>query len=105
MAGHDEHVTRIGAAFARGGKAKKGGLSTEEHDCVLIVRDRSGATTDHVLTDLQARIFAAQPAPVVARDAVLVHWDTNHAPLLARAIRSKWRQGQKGHVETMRWSS
>jgi hypothetical protein len=36
---------------------------------------------------------------------VLVHWDTNHAPLLARAIRSKWRQGQKGHVETMRWSS
>ena len=55
----------------RGGKAKKG-LSTEEHDCVLIVRDRSGATTDQVLPDLQARTFAAYLAPVVAKDAVLV---------------------------------
>ena len=55
----------------RGGKAKKG-LSTEEHDCVLIVRDRSGATTDHVLPDLQAPTFAAYLAPVVAKDAVLV---------------------------------
>ena len=54
----------------RGGKAKKG-LSNEEHDCVLIVRDRSGATTDQVLPDLQAHTFAAL-APVVAKDAVLV---------------------------------
>jgi transposase-like protein len=60
------------AARKRGGKAKKKGLSTEEHDCILIVRDRSGATTDHVLADLQARTFAARLAPVVARDAVLV---------------------------------
>jgi transposase-like protein len=56
----------------RGGKAKKKGLSTEEHDCVLIVRDRSGATTDHMLPDLQARTFAAYLAPIVAKDAVLV---------------------------------
>ena len=56
----------------RGGKAKKGGLSTEEHDCVLIVRDRSGATTDHVLADLRAPTFAAHLAPIVAKDAVLV---------------------------------
>jgi transposase-like protein len=55
----------------RGGKAKKG-LSTEEHDAILIVRDRSGATTDHVLPDLQAPTFATYLAPVVARDAVLV---------------------------------
>ena len=55
-------------------KSAKGSkrLSTEEHDCVLIVRDRSGATTDQVLPDLQARTFAAYLAPVVAKDAVLV---------------------------------
>jgi hypothetical protein len=56
----------------RGGTAKKGGLSTEEHDCVLIVRDRSGATTDHILADLRAPTFAAHLAPIVAKDAVLV---------------------------------
>jgi hypothetical protein len=56
----------------RGGKAEKRGLSTEEHDCVLIVRDRSGATTDDVLPDLRAPTFAARLAPVVAKDAVLV---------------------------------
>ena len=39
---------------------------------LLIVRDRSGATTDQVLPDLQARTFAAYLAPVVAKDAVLV---------------------------------
>jgi hypothetical protein len=55
----------------RGGKAKKG-LSTEEHDAILIVRDRSGATTDDVLPDLQALTFAARLTPVVAKDAVLV---------------------------------
>jgi transposase-like protein len=60
------------AARKRGGKAKKKGLSTEEHDCILIVRDRSGATTDHVLHDLRAPTFAAHLAPVIAKDAVLV---------------------------------
>jgi transposase-like protein len=56
----------------RGGTAKKRGLSTDEHDCILIVRDRSGATTDHVLHDLRAPTFAAHLAPIVAKDAVLV---------------------------------
>jgi hypothetical protein len=36
------------------------------------VRDRSGATTDQVLPDLQAPTFATYLAPVVAKDAVLV---------------------------------
>ncbi len=31
----------------RGGKAKKPGLSTDEHDCILVVRDRHSVTTDH----------------------------------------------------------
>ena len=56
----------------RGGKAKKKGLSTDEHDAVLIVRDRHGATTDQMLPDLQAKTFAAYLAPIVAKDAVLV---------------------------------
>lgn len=56
----------------RGGTAKKKGLSTDEHDCILIVRDRSGATTDHVMHDLKTHSFAAHLKPVVAKDAVLV---------------------------------
>ncbi len=56
----------------RGGTARKRGLSTDEHDCTLIVRDRSGATTDHVMHDLKARSFAAHLLPIVAKDAVLV---------------------------------
>ena len=36
------------------------------------MRDRSGATTNQVLPDLQARTFAAYLAPVVAKDAVHV---------------------------------
>ena len=45
---------------------------TNEHDCVLNVRDRNGATTEQVLPDLQAPTFAARVATVVAKDAVLV---------------------------------
>ena len=56
----------------RGGKAKTPGLSTDEHDCILIVRDRHAATTDHLLPDLEGRTFAAYLAPVIAKDAVLV---------------------------------
>lgn len=56
----------------RGGKAKKRGLSTDEHDCILVVRDRHAATTDHILPDLEGRTFQAHLAPVVAVDAVLV---------------------------------
>jgi transposase-like protein len=56
----------------RGGKAKKPGLSTDEHDAILIIRDRYGATTDHLLPDLEGRTFEAFLRPVVAADAVLV---------------------------------
>jgi transposase-like protein len=56
----------------RGGKAKKPGLSTDEHDAILIVRDRHGTTTDHILPDLEGRTFSAFLTPVVAPDALLV---------------------------------
>ena len=56
----------------RGGKAKKPGLSTDEHDAILVVRDRHGATTDHILPDLEGGTFKTYLAPVVAKDAVLV---------------------------------
>ena len=56
----------------RGGKAKRPGLSTDEHDALLIVRDRHGTTTDAILPDLEGRTFAAVLSPVVANDALLV---------------------------------
>lgn len=56
----------------RGGKAKSPGLSTDEHDCILIVRDRHKATTDALLPDLEGRSFQAVLTPVVAKDALLV---------------------------------
>jgi transposase-like protein len=62
----------------RGGKAKKRGLSTDEHDAILIVRDRHGATTDAMLADLSAESIGAYLKPVVAKDAVLVS-DGNRA--------------------------
>lgn len=43
----------------RGGKAAKPGLSTDEHDCILVVRDRHAATTDALLPDLEGSTFAA----------------------------------------------
>ena len=48
----------------RGGKAKKPGLSTEEHDAILIVRDRHGQTTDAILTDVSAEAIGAHLKPV-----------------------------------------
>ena len=56
----------------RGGKATKPGLSTDEHDAILIVRDRHRATCDHILPNLEGATFAARLKPIVARDAVLV---------------------------------
>jgi hypothetical protein len=55
----------------RGGTAKIKGLSTDEHDCILIVRDRSGTTTAHV-HDLRAPTFAAHLDPVTAKYVVFV---------------------------------
>lgn len=56
----------------RGGKTSKPGLSTNEHDAILIVRDRHAATADYILPDLEGRTFSAYLAPIVAADAVLV---------------------------------
>jgi len=56
----------------RGGKAKKPGLSTVEHDAILIVRDRHQATTDALIPDLSAGSIGAVLSPIIARDAVLV---------------------------------
>ena len=56
----------------RGGKAKSPGLSTDDYDCLLIVRDRHGTTTDARLPDLEGRTFKAALAPIVAKDALLV---------------------------------
>jgi hypothetical protein len=62
----------------RGGKAKKPGLSTDEHNSVLVVRDRHAATADNILPDPEGATFGAHLAPVVAKDAVLVG-DGRHA--------------------------
>ncbi len=62
----------IRRARKRGEKAGKSGLSTDDYDPVLIVRDRHGATSDAILPDLTAPTFAAALKPIVASDAVLV---------------------------------
>jgi transposase-like protein len=55
----------------RGGVAKKRGLSDEQIP-VLIVRDRSKATSDAILPDLKGETIAGALRPIVARDALLV---------------------------------
>ena len=55
----------------RGGTASKPGLSDEQVP-VLVLRDRSGATTDAVLENLQAASIHRVLRPVVAKDTVLV---------------------------------
>lgn len=62
----------IRRARKRGQSATKRGLSTDDYDPVLIVRDRTGATTDAILPDLTAPTIAKALAPIVAKDALLV---------------------------------
>jgi transposase-like protein len=59
-------------ARKRGGEGAKPGLSADDYDPVLIVRDRHGETTDTILPDLTAPTFAKELQPIVAKDAVLV---------------------------------
>lgn len=54
----------------RGGHATIRGMS-EEHDVVLVVRDRSGACTDQIVAALDTVHLAAVLQPVLAVDAVL----------------------------------
>jgi transposase-like protein len=58
------------APRARGGRATKRGMS-DEHDVVLVVRDRSGACTDQIVQALDTAHLAAVLEPVLATDAVL----------------------------------
>lgn len=62
----------VGRAPRRRGEKAKPGLSSDDYAPVLIVRDRHGATLDHVLPDLEAPTFARVMRPVVAADALLV---------------------------------
>jgi transposase-like protein len=55
----------------RGGKASKPGLSDEQVP-VLVLRDRSGATTDAVLENLQAPSIHEALKPLAGSDTVLV---------------------------------
>lgn len=59
-------------ARKRGGEGAKPGLSADDYDPVLIVRDRHGATTDAILRDLTAETFDRELKPIVAADALLV---------------------------------
>lgn len=57
-------------ARRRGGRASRRGMSIE-HDIVLVVRDRSGATTDQIVPTLDTAHLAAVLQPVLMADAVL----------------------------------
>ena len=57
-------------ARRRGGRATRRGMSIE-HDVVLAVRDRSGATTDQIVRALDTAHLAAVLQPTLPRDAVL----------------------------------
>lgn len=62
----------VGRAPRKRGTSAKPGLSSDDYAPVLIVRDRHGATLDHVLPDLEAPTFARVMRPIVAGDALLV---------------------------------
>jgi Transposase and inactivated derivatives len=62
----------VGRAPRKRGEKAKPGLSADDYAPVLIVRDRHGATLDHVLPDLEGSTFARVLRPVVAGDALLV---------------------------------
>ena len=62
----------VGRNPRKRGTKSKPGLSSDDYTPVLIVRDRHGATLDHVLPDLFAPTFVRLLKPVVAHDALLV---------------------------------
>ena len=70
-------------ARRRGGRATLRGMSLE-HDVVLVVRDRSGATTDQIVQALDTAHLAAVLQPLLPSDAVLC---TDGSPALAAAAR------------------
>jgi transposase-like protein len=62
----------IRRARKRGQSTTKRARSTDGYDPVLIVRDRTGVTTDVILSDLTAPTIVKALAPIVANDALLV---------------------------------
>jgi transposase-like protein/uncharacterized protein (DUF433 family) len=54
----------------RGGRATRRGMSIE-HDVVLVVRDRSGATSDQIIQALDTAHLAAVLQPLLPTDTVL----------------------------------
>ena len=62
----------VGRAPRKRGEKARPGLSSDDYAPVLVVRDRHGATLDHVLPDLEAPTFVRVMKPVVAQDALLV---------------------------------
>lgn len=67
----------------RGGRATRRGMSVE-HDVVLVVRDRTGATTDQIVLALDTAHLAAVLQPVLPYDTVLC---TDGSGALAAAAR------------------
>ena len=65
----------------RGGRAAKRGTSREQIP-VLVARDRSGVTTDYVLTDTRKAAIVALLRPLLPADAVVLPFfiDANDAP-------------------------
>lgn len=70
-------------ARRRGGHATSRGMSAE-HDLVLVVRDRSGATSDQIVLALDTAHLAAVLQPLLPSDTVLC---TDGSPALAAAAR------------------
>src|SRR6476661_6344747 len=62
----------VGRAPRKRGEKARPGLSSDDYAPVLVVRDRHGATLDHVLPDLEVPTFVRMMKSVVAQDALLV---------------------------------
>lgn len=69
----------------RGGRATRRGMSKEQ-DIVLVVRDRSGACTDQIVSALDTAHLAAVLQPVLAPDAVLCTDGSNALAAAARHL-------------------
>ena len=64
----------------RGGKAAKRGLSAEQVP-ILVLRNRTGQTTDSVLEASNKPCVSAALKPALAEDAVLCNWTATSSPV------------------------
>ena len=88
----------------------KPGLSRDDDAPVLVVRDRHGATLDHVLPEFEAPTFVRMMKPGVAQDALLVidgraayGQFADHAGLLHIALNASkgWRTYGSYHIQNV----